>query len=66
MKIYLSVDTRIGRLVRFFVLSDLILIAGWGLVEPIFSIFILLLGAGVAFFVYKTEPKLNKNFETEK
>jgi len=32
----------------------------------IFSIFILLLGAGVAFFVYKTEPKLNKNFETEK
>ena len=41
MKIYLSVDTPIGRLVRFFVLSDLILIAGWGLVEPIFSIFIL-------------------------
>ena len=41
MKIYLSVDTRIGRLVRFFVLSDLILIAGWGLVEPIFPIFIL-------------------------
>lgn len=31
----------------------------------VFSIVILLLGTGVAFFVYKTEPKLNKNFETE-
>lgn len=31
----------------------------------ILAIIILVLGAGVAFFVYKTEPKLNKNFETQ-
>src|SRR3990167_8705684 len=32
----------------------------------ILALIILVLGAGVAFFVFKTEPKLNKNFETEK
>ncbi|MDE2399576.1 MAG: protein translocase subunit SecD [Patescibacteria group bacterium] len=32
----------------------------------ILAIIILLLGASVAFFVYKTEPRLNKNFETQK
>lgn len=32
----------------------------------ILTIFILLFGAGVAFFVYKSEPKLNRNFETQK
>lgn len=31
----------------------------------ILSILILILGAGVAFFVFKTEPRLNKNFETQ-
>jgi preprotein translocase subunit SecD len=31
----------------------------------ILAVLILILGAGVAFFVYKTEPKLNKNFETQ-
>ncbi len=32
----------------------------------ILALIILILGSGVAFFVYKTEPKLNKNFETQK
>ncbi len=32
----------------------------------IFTIFILILGTGIAFFILKSEPKLNKNFETEK
>ncbi|MDO8659443.1 MAG: protein translocase subunit SecD [Candidatus Parcubacteria bacterium] len=32
----------------------------------ILGFFILLLGASVALFVYKTEPKLNKNFETQR
>src|SRR5438046_986740 len=32
----------------------------------ILAIVILLLGAGLAFFVFKTEPRLNKNFETQK
>ncbi len=31
----------------------------------ILAIFILLLGTGVALFVFKSEPRLNKNFETE-
>lgn len=31
----------------------------------VLAVLILLLGAGVAFFVFKTEPKLNKNFETQ-
>lgn len=31
----------------------------------ILALVILILGFGVAFFVYKTEPKLNKNFETQ-
>ena len=26
---------------------------------------ILILGVGIAFFVFKTEPKLNKNFEAQ-
>jgi len=34
--------------------------------KRILAIIILLLGTGVAFFVFKSEPKLNKNFETEK
>src|SRR3990167_6856026 len=32
----------------------------------ILSVVMLLLGTGVAFFVFKSEPKLNKNFETQK
>ena len=32
----------------------------------ILAVIILIIGAGVAFFVYKTEPRLNKNFETQK
>jgi len=32
----------------------------------VLAVIILILGAGVAFFVFKTEPKLNKNFETQK
>src|SRR3990167_10682656 len=32
----------------------------------ILAIVILLLGASVALFVFKTEPRLNKNFESQK
>src|SRR3989338_5031672 len=32
----------------------------------ILSVIILVLGSGVAFFVFKSEPKLNANFENEK
>jgi protein-export membrane protein SecD len=34
--------------------------------KVILSLVILALGAGIGFFVYKSEPRLNKNFETEK
>lgn len=33
--------------------------------KRIIAILILLLGTGIAFFVFKSEPKLNKNFEQE-
>src|SRR3989338_5245763 len=32
----------------------------------VLALVILILGTGVAFFVWKTEPRLNKSFETEK
>ncbi len=32
----------------------------------IWALVILIMGAGVAYFVFKTEPRLNKNFETQK
>ncbi len=32
----------------------------------ILALIILILGTGVAFFVFKSEPKINKNFETQK
>ncbi|HEV7424611.1 MAG TPA: protein translocase subunit SecD, partial [Candidatus Paceibacterota bacterium] len=32
----------------------------------VLALIILILGTGVAFFVFKTEPKLNKNFEAQK
>ena len=36
------------------------------MLKKIVLVFVMLiLGAGVAFFVFKTEPKLNKNFETQ-
>ncbi len=34
--------------------------------KRILALLILVLGTGVAFFVFKSEPKLNKNFESEK
>ena len=32
----------------------------------VLTLIMLILGVGIGFFVYKTEPKLNKNFETQK
>lgn len=41
MKIRISLDIKVGRLVKYFIFSDLALLAGWGLIEPVFSIFII-------------------------
>ena len=41
MKIHVNVNIQLNKLVKYFVLSDLLLLGGWGLIEPIFSIFII-------------------------
>jgi len=40
MKIKINIDIRVGRIVKYLVLSDLFLLLGWGFIEPIFSVFI--------------------------
>ena len=41
INIRFGLDFSVGKVVRFFVLSDLLLISGWGLVGPIFAVFII-------------------------
>ncbi len=41
MRIKINVNIKVGRVVKYFILADLALLAGWGLVQPIFSIYIL-------------------------
>lgn len=41
MKLEIDVRIKVSRFIKFFVLSDFILMSGWGLVNPIFSIFII-------------------------
>lgn len=59
MKIQIQFDLKINRLVRYFVLSDLTLWAGWGLLAPVFSVFIIqkiegatLTSVGIAAAIY--------------
>lgn len=40
MKIKLNIDIKINPVIKFFVLSDLLFLGGWSLIQPIFSIFI--------------------------
>lgn len=46
MKIKINIDLRVGRVVRYFILADLALLAGWGLVGPVFSVFVIQKVAG--------------------
>ncbi len=41
MRIRVNINIKLNKLVKYLVLSDLVLLAGWGLIEPIFSIFVL-------------------------
>lgn len=41
MKTKIEETTKIGRLVRYFVISDFFLLAGWGFIDPVFSVFII-------------------------
>lgn len=40
MQIKVNVNIKVGRVVKYLVLSDLFLLLGWGFIDPIFSIFI--------------------------
>lgn len=46
MKIKINIDLRVGRVVKYFILADLALLAGWGLVGPVFSVFVIQQVAG--------------------
>jgi MFS family permease len=59
MKIRVNIDIKVGRLVKYFILSDLALLSGWGLIEPVFSVFIIqkvagatLITVGIAAAIY--------------
>jgi MFS family permease len=59
MKIKINIDIKVGRVVKFFVLSDFFLLAGWGFIDPVFSVFIIekvaaatLLTVGLAAAIY--------------
>lgn len=41
MKIKINIDVKVGRLVKYFILADFFLLAGWGFIDPLFSIFII-------------------------
>ena len=41
MKIRVNIDIRVGKIVKYFVISDFFLLAGWGFIDPIFSVFII-------------------------
>lgn len=41
MRIKLDINIKVGRVIKFFIISDLIFFGGWGLVQPIFAVFIL-------------------------
>lgn len=59
MKIRVNIDIKVGRLVKFFVISDFFLLAGWGFIDPVFSVFIVqkipgasLITVGIAAAIY--------------
>jgi MFS family permease len=59
MKIKISIDVNVGRLVKYFVLSDFFLLAGWGFIDPVFAVFIIqriaggtLVTVGIAAAIY--------------
>ena len=59
MKIKINIDLKLGRVIKHFILADLFLLAGWGLVQPIFSVYVLekvegatLVTVGIAVAIY--------------
>ena len=59
MRIKVNINVKVGRVVKFFVISDFFLLAGWGLIDPVFSVFIIqrvvggsLIAVGIAAAIY--------------
>ena len=59
MKIRINIDIKVSKLVKFFVISDFFLLAGWGFIDPVFSVFIVqriaggtLITVGIAAAIY--------------
>jgi len=59
MKIRVNINIKVGRLVKYFIISDFFLLAGWGFIDPIFSVFIVqriagatLVTVGIAAAIY--------------
>jgi MFS family permease len=59
MRIKVNINIKVGRVVKFFVISDFFLLAGWGLIDPVFSVFIIqrviggtLMTVGIAAAIY--------------
>jgi MFS family permease len=59
MRIKVNINIKVGRLVKYFVISDFFLLSGWGLIDPIFSVFIVqkvvggsLMAVGIAAAIY--------------
>lgn len=40
MRINININVKVNRLVKYFIISDLVFIAGWGFIEPVFSVFL--------------------------
>ncbi len=40
MRIKVNINVKVGRIVKYLVLSDLFLLLGWGFIEPVLSVFI--------------------------
>jgi len=50
MKIKIDIELKVNNVVKYFVLSDLALMSGWGFISPLFSVFIIekIAGATIA------------------
>jgi MFS family permease len=40
MKIKINIDVKVGKVVKYFIISDFFLLAGWGFIDPVFAVFI--------------------------
>jgi MFS family permease len=59
MRRKININIKVGRLVKYFVISDFFLLAGWGLIDPVFSVFVIqrvaggtLMTVGIAAAIY--------------